>query len=68
MMAETDRGLNPSSRVTRRVEADSGPANLPRVSGAPGAREDKGTEACLAALHTALVLRGLRGPAPEEAR
>jgi 6,7-dimethyl-8-ribityllumazine synthase len=37
-------------------------------SGAPGAREDKGTEACLAALHTALVLRGLREHEPEEAR
>ncbi len=35
-------------------------------SGAPGAREDKGTEACLAALHTALVLRGLREHHPEE--
>jgi 6,7-dimethyl-8-ribityllumazine synthase len=32
-------------------------------SGAPGSAEDKGAEACLAALHTALVLRGLRnGP------
>ncbi len=30
-------------------------------SGAPGSAEDKGAEACLAALHTALVLRGLRG-------
>jgi 6,7-dimethyl-8-ribityllumazine synthase len=29
-------------------------------SGAPGSSEDKGAEACLAALHTALVLRGLR--------
>jgi 6,7-dimethyl-8-ribityllumazine synthase len=29
-------------------------------SGASGSREDKGAEACLAALHTALVLRGLR--------
>ena len=32
-------------------------------SGAPGSAEDKGAEACLAALHTALVLRGLRGAA-----
>jgi 6,7-dimethyl-8-ribityllumazine synthase len=30
-------------------------------SGAPGSAEDKGAEACLAALNTALVLRGLRG-------
>jgi 6,7-dimethyl-8-ribityllumazine synthase len=30
-------------------------------SGGPGSAEDKGAEACLAALHTALVLRGLRG-------
>jgi 6,7-dimethyl-8-ribityllumazine synthase len=30
-------------------------------SGAAGSSEDKGAEACLAALHTALVLRGLRG-------
>ncbi|HCA85312.1 MAG TPA: 6,7-dimethyl-8-ribityllumazine synthase [Streptomyces sp.] len=30
-------------------------------SGGPGSVEDKGAEACLAALHTALVLRGLRG-------
>ncbi|MEJ3654897.1 6,7-dimethyl-8-ribityllumazine synthase [Actinomycetes bacterium KLBMP 9759] len=30
-------------------------------SGAPGSAEDKGGEACLAALQTALVLRGLRG-------
>jgi 6,7-dimethyl-8-ribityllumazine synthase len=30
-------------------------------SGTPGSAEDKGAEACLAALHTALVLRGLRG-------
>jgi 6,7-dimethyl-8-ribityllumazine synthase len=30
--------------------------------GLPGATEDKGAEACLAALHTALVLRDLRGP------
>ncbi|WP_214370420.1 6,7-dimethyl-8-ribityllumazine synthase [Pseudonocardia sp. H11422] len=29
-------------------------------SGLPGSSEDKGTEACVAALHTALVLRGLR--------
>jgi 6,7-dimethyl-8-ribityllumazine synthase len=29
-------------------------------SGAPGATEDKGEEACLAALQTALVLRELR--------
>jgi 6,7-dimethyl-8-ribityllumazine synthase len=29
-------------------------------SGLPGSAEDKGAEACLAALHTALVLRGLR--------
>ncbi len=29
-------------------------------SGGPGAREDKGAEACLAALRTALVLRELR--------
>ena len=29
-------------------------------SGAPGSAEDKGAEACLAALHTALVLRDLR--------
>ena len=32
-------------------------------SGAPGAAEDKGAEACLAALRTALVLRGLRDAA-----
>ncbi len=32
-------------------------------SGAPGSAEDKGAEACLAALHTALVLRGLRDAA-----
>lgn len=31
-------------------------------SGAPGSTEDKGAEACLAALHTALLLRDLRGP------
>ena len=31
-------------------------------AGSPGATEDKGAEACLAALDTALVLRGLRGP------
>jgi 6,7-dimethyl-8-ribityllumazine synthase len=31
-------------------------------SGAPGSAEDKGAEACLAALQTALVLRGLRSP------
>lgn len=30
-------------------------------SGVPGSAEDKGGEACLAALHTALVLRDLRG-------
>jgi 6,7-dimethyl-8-ribityllumazine synthase len=30
-------------------------------SGRPGSAEDKGAEACLAALHTALVLRDLRG-------
>ena len=29
-------------------------------SGAPGSSEDKGADACLAALQTALVLRGLR--------
>jgi 6,7-dimethyl-8-ribityllumazine synthase len=29
-------------------------------SGAPGSAEDKGAEACLAALHTALALRDLR--------
>ena len=29
-------------------------------SGAPGSTEDKGAEACVAALQTALVLRGLR--------
>jgi 6,7-dimethyl-8-ribityllumazine synthase len=29
-------------------------------SGGPGAAEDKGTEACVAALQTALVLRDLR--------
>jgi 6,7-dimethyl-8-ribityllumazine synthase len=29
-------------------------------SGVPGSTEDKGAEACLAALHTALVLRSLR--------
>ena len=29
-------------------------------AGGPGAAEDKGAEACLAALHTALVLRDLR--------
>jgi len=33
-------------------------------SGLPGAPEDKGREATLAALHTALVLRGLPGPSP----
>ncbi|MCW2719316.1 6,7-dimethyl-8-ribityllumazine synthase [Pseudonocardia sp.] len=32
-------------------------------SGVPGSAEDKGAEACLAALHTALVLRGLRASA-----
>jgi 6,7-dimethyl-8-ribityllumazine synthase len=31
-------------------------------SGAPGSSEDKGAEACLAALQTALVLRELRSP------
>jgi 6,7-dimethyl-8-ribityllumazine synthase len=31
-------------------------------SGGPGSTEDKGAEAMLAALTTALVLRGLRGP------
>jgi 6,7-dimethyl-8-ribityllumazine synthase len=31
-------------------------------SGLPGSAEDKGAEACLAALRTALVLRGLRAP------
>ncbi|HZG92551.1 MAG TPA: 6,7-dimethyl-8-ribityllumazine synthase [Pseudonocardia sp.] len=30
-------------------------------TGGPGAAEDKGAEACAAALRTALVLRGLRG-------
>ncbi|HEY4418621.1 MAG TPA: 6,7-dimethyl-8-ribityllumazine synthase [Pseudonocardia sp.] len=30
-------------------------------SGAPGSVEDKGAEACLAALHTAVALRELRG-------
>jgi 6,7-dimethyl-8-ribityllumazine synthase len=30
-------------------------------SGCPGAHEDKGADACLAALHTALALRELRG-------
>ncbi|WP_156756456.1 6,7-dimethyl-8-ribityllumazine synthase [Actinokineospora pegani] len=30
-------------------------------AGGPGASEDKGYEACVAALETALVLRGLRG-------
>jgi 6,7-dimethyl-8-ribityllumazine synthase len=30
-------------------------------SGAPGSAEDKGAEACLAALHTAVALRELRG-------
>jgi len=29
-------------------------------SGAPGAAEDKGAEACVAALATAVLLRGLR--------
>jgi 6,7-dimethyl-8-ribityllumazine synthase len=33
-------------------------------SGRPGAAEDKGAEACLAALRTAVVLRGLRAAAP----
>jgi 6,7-dimethyl-8-ribityllumazine synthase len=33
-------------------------------SGGPGAAEDKGAEACVAALATAVVLRGLRGPGP----
>ena len=32
-------------------------------SGRPGSTEDKGAEACSAALHTALVLRDLRGTA-----
>ncbi|MGI5130492.1 6,7-dimethyl-8-ribityllumazine synthase [Pseudonocardia sp. CA-107938] len=32
-------------------------------SGAPGSEEDKGAEAVLAALHTAVVLRDLRKPA-----
>ncbi|MDN5749089.1 MAG: 6,7-dimethyl-8-ribityllumazine synthase [Pseudonocardia sp.] len=32
-------------------------------SGGPGSVEDKGAEACLAAMDTALVLRGLRGSA-----
>jgi 6,7-dimethyl-8-ribityllumazine synthase len=32
-------------------------------SGRPGAAEDKGAEACLAALRTAVVLRGLRAEA-----
>ncbi len=32
-------------------------------SGGPGAAEDKGAEACVAALATAVVLRGLRAPA-----
>ena len=31
-------------------------------SGGPGSKEDKGAEAMTAALATALVLRGLRGP------
>jgi 6,7-dimethyl-8-ribityllumazine synthase len=31
-------------------------------AGGPGSGEDKGAEACLAAIDTALVLRGLRGP------
>ena len=31
-------------------------------SGAPGSAEDKGAEACLAALHTAVALRDLRKP------
>ena len=34
-------------------------------AGGPGAAEDKGAEACLAALRTALVLRGLRECADE---
>ena len=33
-------------------------------SGAPGAAEDKGTEACIAALESALALRDLRAGAP----
>lgn len=33
-------------------------------SGVPGSTEDKGAEACLAALHTALVLRELRASGP----
>jgi 6,7-dimethyl-8-ribityllumazine synthase len=32
-------------------------------AGLPGSAEDKGAESCLAALHTALVLRGIREPA-----
>jgi 6,7-dimethyl-8-ribityllumazine synthase len=37
-------------------------------SGMPGSKEDKGAEACVAALRTALVLRGLRtAPATEPA-
>ena len=31
-------------------------------SGLPGSAEDKGAQACLAALRTAIVLRGLRAP------
>jgi len=37
-------------------------------AGGPGAAEDKGAEACVAALATALALRGLRGPAGAGAR
>ena len=37
-------------------------------SGVPGAAEDKGAEACAAALQSALVLRELRGAPAEEAR
>ena len=37
-------------------------------SGVPGAAEDKGAEACVAALATAVVLRGLRGAGPAAAR
>jgi 6,7-dimethyl-8-ribityllumazine synthase len=35
-------------------------------AGLPGAAEDKGYEACLAALESALVLRGLRQPWTEQ--
>jgi 6,7-dimethyl-8-ribityllumazine synthase len=37
-------------------------------AGGPGAAEDKGAEACVAALATALALRGLRGTARTGAR